>query len=194
METISVPQQSLFSADRNSEDDTPKWKKHLKKYKFSQSIIEGVITKNYATSFIEETLKHCENYFKNNQIANKEGFILKALEKGYYGDLISEQEEKAKKTKKATDEKETESGLQNAFQEYLNGEVEKAISGLPSEQVEELKNAFLSSLENNTFFKTALNAYGFDHQIIQAKRKMYLREELLSEEQRSIEYFQKRLT
>jgi hypothetical protein len=74
----------------------PKWISILKKYKFSQNIIESQISSKYEVGFIEATLKYCEQYFKQANIPNKEGFILKALEKGYYNDLILEEEQKGK--------------------------------------------------------------------------------------------------
>jgi hypothetical protein len=59
------------------------------------------------------------------------------------------------------------------------------------QRLEELKKDFLTNMEDNTFFKTALSSYGFEHGIIQGQWKIFLRDKLLTEKQRSINAFQK---
>ncbi len=100
----------------------------MKKYKFSSETIEKDILSKYDLPFIEATLKHCELYFKQANVPNKEGFIIKALEKGYYQDEIeSTTQRKQKKAQKETD-KQSKDDLQKLFQSHLNKQVEEALN------------------------------------------------------------------
>ncbi len=114
------------------------------------------------------------------------------MEKGYYQDEIDKAVQKKQgKTQKETVEQ-SNNELEKVFQRYLDKQVEESLQGLSSDKAEELKKAFLSKADNNSFFKKALDVYGFEHHIIQGQRKIFLRDELLSKEQRSREVFQRK--
>lgn len=184
-------QETLFSTHSGSRKEKTKWRSILSKYKFSKKIVEDIIATKYDDDFIEATLKHCEVYFNSNNIANKEGFILKALQEEYYSDLIKDEEKKVEGKQIEQKQEEYRKGLDNAFQAYLDGEVKIILKWLWEEEINELKKAFLSSLESNSFFKKALKTYGFEHKIIQGKWMVFLREKFLTEEQRDITTFER---
>lgn len=113
----------MFSTHSGSRKEKTKWRSILSKYKFSKKIVEDIIATKYDDDFIEATLKHCEVYFNSNNIANKEGFILKALQEEYYSDLIKDEEKKVEGKQIEQKQEEYRKGLDNAFQAYLDGEV-----------------------------------------------------------------------
>lgn len=89
------------------------------------------------------------------------------MEKDYYSDLINQQAKKEESEQKAKQEKTGHEEQEKRFQIYLHGLVEESLRTISDEQKESLKNAFLTKMEGNSFFKTALSSYGFDHPVIQ---------------------------
>ena len=166
----------------------PSWLKVIKKYKFSQSIINHIVS-TYDETYVTQTLKHCEFYFKKTPVPSPEWFIMKALEKDYYSDLIKEEESKKEKRVASEKKEDTQIEEEKGFQVYLHGLVEESLLDLAESDFKELKKAFLTKMEWNNFFKTALESYGFDHTMIQWQWFIFLREKLLTEEQRSMDFF-----
>ncbi len=182
----SSVQKPLFEAD---EGMLKGGLKRLNKYKFSPVIIEKEILGKYDADYIESTLKHCENYFKQSNIPNKEGFILTALSKKYYVDEILKEKNKAEERAKKKQQSIQEGDLKQKYHEYILEQVEIAKNKLSSNKLEQLKVDFLEKMKDNSFFTTALNAYGFEHKIINGQRQLFLRDRLLSSEQKSYEIF-----
>lgn len=89
-----------------------------------QSVIDSEILPHYEELYIEQTLKNCLMHFKTNQVSNKAGFFLSALQKGYYKNQI--EIEQAKQNKKE------QSKQQELFQRQ--SEIEQK-----SKQVEQLQ-------------------------------------------------------
>lgn len=53
--------------------------------------MESQVLAYYETDYIVNTLKYCQNYFKQTQVKQKGGFFLKALQEGYFKDEIQKQ-------------------------------------------------------------------------------------------------------
>ena len=76
------------------------WQEQLLQWGVAKSVIQELMSQ-FSEAFIKATLTHCNAYFKTNAVGSKSGFVLEALKKGYYKDLIETQHQKTiKKARK----------------------------------------------------------------------------------------------
>lgn len=108
-----------------------------------QSVIDSEILPLYDQLYIEQTLKNCLLHFKTNQVINKAGFFLSALQKGYYKNQI--EVEQSKQNKK------DQSKQQELFQEQ--SEIEQ--KSKQEEQLQKLRGQYM----DNDFIELVLEQY-----------------------------------
>jgi hypothetical protein len=108
-----------------------------------QSVIDSEILPHYDELYIQETLKKCQLHFKTNQVTNKAGFFMSALQKGYYKNQI--EIEQSKQNKKNHNKQEQLFQFQNQ-QEQKNQQ---------QEQLQKLRGQYM----DNDFIELVLEQY-----------------------------------
>lgn len=168
---LNKPQQPLLLAENS---DHISRLSLLKSYKFSQEVIETQIAEKYDTAFIEQTLKYCKKYFKHNKVTNKEGFLLKALEKWFFDDKIQADEKKQKQKIQHSASHKDKKQEEQKKEEERKQHFQHALASFSDQELEDLKQEFLNQVVSNKFFKIAYDAKGFEHKLIQGQREIFL--------------------
>lgn len=169
----------------------PKWVIRLKKYNITIEMIETDLMKKYDEVYISESLKYCENYFNQSQVKNKTGYILKALEKGYFKEQINNDKQKSKHKNENQKKVEELEKNKKAFSSYVIALAKKRYKELSEKDKGSLKQEFDSAIEKNTFFTKFYQQKGWNHPVIESQRNSFLQKNLLNNDELNIDNFTK---
>lgn len=147
-----------FLIHKNGQESTPipdglpevnversKLEKELKKQGITDSTTIQKVVAKYEADYIIETLNKCATYFKKNKsVKNKVGYLLEALDKGYYRNEIAADQKKLE-TRKAKElkeqqfqsKKESLEKLKSNFQQNYAKKIEGLRIAYYSQELEE---------------------------------------------------------
>lgn len=109
-----------------------KWHDEIRTFGVSKTVLENQILTEFEEEYIKQTLKFCKDYFKTTSVKQKSGFLLKALQEGYYKEEIKNQSKKSQKKKNI------------GQQESKQTEMEKQKNIHKKQRAEELRAQFLT--------------------------------------------------
>lgn len=132
-------------------------------------------------------MKYCKKHFSNGNIKNPSGYILKALEKGFYRELI---EEKVQKSKKSVDLKKVNKVAEEKEknrEKALNERVLVLFDELFTAKAEEGQSDFLEELRQSDLFRKLYQNRKMQHPMIKSRWLTFLKKRFLSRENQIID-------
>lgn len=162
--------------------ELPKRAEEFKHYDLSSEVIQKHIVAKYDREFAIKTLKYCKNHFQKGNVKNPSGYILKALEKGFYEEAIKKEVQKSKRRNKP---KEVNKGLMEVDKSKeiaLNKQVLALFQELSENKAEEYETVFLTELQQSDLFRRMYQDRKMEHPLIRARWLTFLKRRLLSQE------------
>lgn len=88
---------TVIEAEEPAEPNLPKRQQAILALWISKAILKSQVLDLYGPDYIQQTLSHCQKYFKHTAVQHKSGFFLKALKDGFFNDQIQADTSKKEK-------------------------------------------------------------------------------------------------